>query len=186
YVKEINITATGYEGTDPLTPLVSSTDFTQDPSLISHEDDFILSGLVGETYQHVLYDGSTLIEYTTPTVKPIVAFAYIGTDLIAVLSDGSVWINDTSTTLDMVTGSVILPSSYPENQPYPIFTDDTHLYIQDESYDFYKIDAAGSVTEVTAAWTDEFDNIEIKSYLKVGSIVYVGTQTNGIFEFDLL
>ncbi len=186
YVKKINIGATAYELTDALN---SSTElsfvFSADPTLISNDSvNFLLSGQVGTTYRHVLYNGTGLTEYTTSTDFPIVGFTFDGTELIAVTSDGSIW-TDSTTTLIEASGSVVIPESNPKTQPYPVFTHNNELYIQDETYDFFKIDAAGTVTEVTTAWTDEFDNIKIKSYLVDGTTVYLGTQTNGIFKFDI-
>jgi hypothetical protein len=139
---------------------------------------------VGATYRHVLYNGTSLTEYTTSTDYPIVGFSVDGVNLIAVTSDGSVWTSSTDS-LAKASGSITIPESNPKTHPYPTFTYNNELYLQDESFDFFKINAAGTVTEVTTAWTDEFDNIKIKSYLVDGSTVYVGTQTNGIFEFDI-
>lgn len=182
-------------GTDHVT---FATEFSETipPSIIaSNPTDFIVTGKSADNSKFLHFFGSSK-DALDPTDADfddtaLVAMGIDGTEIVVIDANGKTWQGETT---DFVFDAGVSisgwpASRYPSDAPYPVFTEGTLLYLQDGNNDFQEITIAdgiaASVSKTAKPFAAKLANIAIKSYVRRGTDVYVGTMQNGIFWIDL-
>jgi len=163
------------------------------PQLIaSSNTDYIISGLAsGSNSKYVHYDDSgTILSVASNQDEfknyPMIAFAENGGKSVLLGSNGRIWFNDGSNTLEHKNTIPSFSAIEPAFMPYPYFIHDGFMYLQNSDFDFYKVDiSVGLFEKINSGFAADLNYVQANSFLVDGQDVYVGTVANGIFKIDM-
>ena len=171
--------------TDYVLHTSDTSDFAYEQiNLLAIDDAFLITGYNAEkaNYRHILYDFSTET-MNTDIASMIIAMYENGGNYLFIANNGKIYHGADLENLTEATSTLPLPDTNMAFRTLPVLSDGTDVYVQGANKRIYEIDPSdGSVTDVSSDFDSDITNVEIHSFLSVGTNHYVGTKGHGIME----